>query len=187
MTKATSRKKPEIAHWQMLNNISREVTFNIGIPGDMYHGLQISRFPSQIQLAEFRAAPYRDRTMPRGLIGVTNGLDSHLMIVEKNVVNADARLSLYYGDDCGPAYAIEGYFSNGGLVCVNGDRESTETYIATLREHMSEDNHLRLKEIFSGLLQNRLTDTDRAFRTIQGLVKNSDLPYHYIDAVKGIL
>ncbi len=189
MTKTKKDKTSEQNHWEMESSISREVSFRTSLR-DGYHGIVISRFPSEIKLAEFNAPPYRERTFPIGLTQVSHGLDTLLMIVpRKGIVVADSRLALDYCDDgsCGPEYIVEGYLSDGNLICVSGPSEGMKPYLAKLREGMIHDDDQRLKRVFGGLLQDRLTQTVLAFERIQGLIRNSDLPSHYKHAVRGIL
>lgn len=190
MTKRTDNRKSEITHWKMEDPTSREVSFRTS-SGDNYHSLTISRFPSpQAKLAEFISAPYRERACPIGLTSVNSGLSTHLIIVPSNgIVKADSRLTLDYCDEssCGPEYVVDGYFSNGNLISVYGATESIKPYLAKLRDSTMRDDNERLNGIFGRLLQDRLAETSEAFKKIQNSIRHSDLPEHYIDAVKGIL
>jgi len=179
-----------INEWFMDSDISKEVSFRKGI-GDRYHSLAVSRFSSQVILAEFGKPPYRERTCISGLTIVNSDLDTNVMIVpkEKKVI-ADARLCLDYCDEgsCGPEYVVDGYFSNGGLVSVSGADSLLKPHVAKIKESMGEDNTKRLMGIFKGVIEDRLKhDENYSFEKLQDLVRNSNLPDSYRNAVRGLL
>lgn len=170
--------------WEMDYYISEEVSFRTGL--DNNHGIQLSRFSQPVKLAEFNQAPGRPNRQ-RGLVSVVCGSNANLFLVPKEgVVNAASRLTLDYADETGPVPLLDGYFSGGKIVAINTLAENL-TQIQDLLVHPLCDNvHGKLLQIYSTLLQDELK-SPQAYDKIRDSIRNSNLPYHYIDAVKCML
>ena len=185
--KKSQSSRPKINEWDMDSYISNEVSFRKGL-GD-YHSIVISRFPSEVTLAEFGKLPNRERHNIYGLTIVNSSRNTSVMVVPRNrLVVADARFSLDYSDDCGPVALFDGYFSRGNLVSILGENDKLKPHTND-RSIMTEfDDNKSMIKIFQGVLKYYLEGhKDYSFGKLQDLVRNSNLPYHYKDAVKSLL
>ena len=170
--------------WQMDQIISNVASWSIGI-GDSYHGITISRLPSELKLFEFMREPNIIDSIC-GLTTVTNGYNVNLInLPQSGIINVDSIFSLTYADQtsCGPERVIEGYFLKGELTVVSGHHD----YLSSYAKKIPDLRTRGLVNIFGGALKSRLEKIQTPLKTIRSLIKNSNLPKHYKEAVKGIL